>query len=190
MSTTTPNLGLHQWASSDYVNHEDFNSDNLIIDGAMAHLYRVPIAEYTTTATANPLEIDLSGISWGQFEHVYVRLTLASTNSSFSNIYFNSTSAGATTWNVPASSGTQYSGSGGELMVGSAGRTIVFRFDPFKNVSAGVSGQCTVQGYSPLWLGDGSKAYSSLTKLVIAPYSANSDGYINSGAQIKIWGVK
>ena len=29
MSTTTPNLGLHQWASSDYVNHEDFNSDNL-----------------------------------------------------------------------------------------------------------------------------------------------------------------
>ena len=190
MSTYTPNLGLHQWASSDYVNHEDFNSDNLKIDGALSHLYRVPIADYTTTAAANPLEIDLSGVSWELFDHVYAEVTLKAANSVFSNLYFNSAVENGNTWAVTAASSQMSYGHAGELMTYSAEHTCLFRFDPFKNQSSTISFELISQTFSPMWAGDGVLTYAGLNKLVIAPYSATSDGYIYSGARIKIWGVK
>ncbi len=190
MSTYTPNLGLHQWASSDYVNHEDFNSDNLKIDGALSHLYRVPIADYTTTAAANPLEIDLSGVSWGLFDQVYVEVTMTPTHSTFCNLHLNSAAENHNAWAISATGSQMGYGHVGELMTYGAEHTCRFRFDPFKIPSSTVSFELISQTSPPIWAGDGVLTYSGLNKLILAPYSADSYGLINSGAHVKIWGVK
>lgn len=41
-SNTTPNIGLSQWSANDAVRREDFNSDNALIDAALASLSDFP----------------------------------------------------------------------------------------------------------------------------------------------------
>ena len=80
----TEHYGLNQWELADRIRMEDFNCDNAKIDAALAGL-REEIAavrgsvlceklvDYTTTAAAQQVDIDVSGIDFTQ----YVRIDLS-----------------------------------------------------------------------------------------------------------------
>ena len=80
----TENYGLNQWELADRIQMEDFNGDNEKVDAALAGL-REEIAavrgsvlceklvDYTTTAAAQQVDIDVSGIDFTQ----YVRIDLS-----------------------------------------------------------------------------------------------------------------
>ena len=80
----TENYQLNQWELTDRIRMEDFNGDNEKIDAALAGL-REEIAvvraanlceklvDYTTTAAAQQVDIDVSGIDFTQ----YVRIDLS-----------------------------------------------------------------------------------------------------------------
>lgn len=80
----TENYGLNQWELADRIRMEDFNGDNEKVDAALAGL-REEIAavrgsvlceklvDYTTTAAAQQVDIDVSGIDFTQ----YVRIDLS-----------------------------------------------------------------------------------------------------------------
>ena len=80
----TEHYGLNQWELADRIRMEDFNGDNSKVDAALAGL-REEIAavrgsvlceklvDYTTTAAAQQVDIDVSGIDFTQ----YVRIDLS-----------------------------------------------------------------------------------------------------------------
>lgn len=80
----TEHYGLNQWELADRIRMEDFNGDNEKVDAALAGL-REEIAavrgsvlceklvDYTTTAAAQQVDIDVSGIDFTQ----YVRIDLS-----------------------------------------------------------------------------------------------------------------
>ena len=80
----TEHYGLNQWELADRIQMEDFNGDNEKVDAALAGL-REEIAavrgsvlceklvDYTTTAAAQQVDIDVSGIDFTQ----YVRIDLS-----------------------------------------------------------------------------------------------------------------
>lgn len=50
-SGRTPNIGLSQWLAEDYIHHDDFNSDNMIIDGLLASAPRIQTGSYVGDGT-------------------------------------------------------------------------------------------------------------------------------------------
>ena len=56
----TPHLQLNQWTLSDPFLMEDFNSDNAKIDAAIKEIPTVRLADVTTSAAAQTVEIDVS----------------------------------------------------------------------------------------------------------------------------------
>ena len=121
----TPHLGLSQWVLTDPFRMDDFNQDNAKIDAAVDGLQGlidampyVKLMEVTTTADADSVWLDVSGIDFTQYAMVQVfasavaRFTDTNTAGDSSNIvelraYVSGRGA---TFDVEGSSNNQYFG--------------------------------------------------------------------------------
>ena len=84
----TPNLGLNQWVLDDPLLMEDVNTDNQKIDTAVAGLQGqlgampyVKLFDITTTADAEQVDLDLSGLDLSQFAKLEIYAYLYRHNS-------------------------------------------------------------------------------------------------------------
>lgn len=70
----TANLQLNQWAAGDSFLREEFNEDNGKIDAAVQAIKdsapMVKLCELNFTSPAQQVDIDVSGIEWGQYREV------------------------------------------------------------------------------------------------------------------------
>ncbi len=189
MSSTTPNLGLHQWASTDYVNHEDFNSDNRKIDAAFSHVNRFPIREYTTSAATSNLSIDISDIDWSEYDYVFVEVTASAASAATFAVLLNTTDTTLQTKGRYITPGMEsYSDTGlGQATFNpaeSGTRKHVFRLRPFK--SPGNYFMCdTLSDIFPYW-GYSTLKYSDAEALILLGGGVS----LSPGAHINIYGIK
>ena len=72
-SSQTANLGLNQWVVTDPVLRVDFNADNKKIDDAFGNLDYRKLADITTTANTNQINIDL-GAALSSFAEIQIHL--------------------------------------------------------------------------------------------------------------------
>lgn len=69
----TPNYALPQWAADDAILRADFNDLTQKLDAALAQSEtRVKLLDYTSTADAAPLRIDVSGVDFTAYRRVRV----------------------------------------------------------------------------------------------------------------------
>lgn len=66
-SGKTAALALNQWQLSDAFRMEEFNEDNQKLDAAVAAVPYVKLMDVTTTANAQTVELDLSGVDTSKF---------------------------------------------------------------------------------------------------------------------------
>ena len=104
----TENYQLNQWAKSDRVLMEDFNSDNRKIDAALKEASEaspyVKIKEIVTTTVQNKIDLDVSDVDFTQYWAVMLYCSAASStdgltlrvNGLTSDYNYGSTSGGGT----------------------------------------------------------------------------------------------
>jgi|GEM_PF-5538348 len=188
MPDRTQNLGLNQWAATDYVRREDFNEDNAKIDAVMGSLHHFPLAEFTTTAAQSRLEIDVSSVDWSAYRSVCVELA------------FRVSATGRVC--VRANTPDAYnSGHYAELfanLVTELGLADLSGFStnidarltlyPYKRAGYTLNSFCERAATFPCWGRHPTLTFAELTKLYIVPETAGVT--ILSGASVKVWGEK
>lgn len=73
-SSKTSNIGLNQWQRSDFFVMDDFNADNQKIDAAFGKVAYVKLADITTAADANQVDVDLSSFDMSKYSELRVTL--------------------------------------------------------------------------------------------------------------------
>lgn len=72
----TPTLGLNQYSGTDYFMREDFNADNMKIDGAIKELrnspYKIKLREFVLEQEATILHIDLSDLDFTEYDYIHI----------------------------------------------------------------------------------------------------------------------
>ena len=166
--TKTANYQLNQWEKSDRIQMEDFNADNTKIDAALNNFSLLnKIREITTSAAASSIDVDISDISWNDWNFVLLRFD----PNYGSSIFYYSTEINY-----------------GKIANGSGYAPNYIVFFPMKNaanqVSAfGVAG-AEVSG------GNAGIAYSAMKHLYIYAPSGNGGIQFLAGAKLTFWGVK
>ena len=74
-SNYTSNYNLNQWESGDRVHHDDFNEDNRTIEAALLEkIEKQVILEQTVPENTKTYTFDVSGIDWGAWELVLLKV--------------------------------------------------------------------------------------------------------------------
>ena len=163
----TTNYQLNQWAKTDRIMMDDFNSDNAKLDAALAgkrESSRLLLSAVVNEEGQNTIDLDLSAIEWDKWEQITV-LSQVQTR-----IGYNTDSVGLSLdgagWNT--------------LAALSPIKFMELHLFPRRNKSGTIHGLFFPGG--TVHLGNGT--YESLTKLSV--YTRGD--YIKVGSSVTVWG--
>ena len=110
-SGSTQNLGLNQWAETDHVLREDFNSDNQKIDAALSNVGPELLGTINVSAQASNISINVADIDWSSYSYVYIDYYLVASAKGTVYVRANNTTSGTLHYKSFGDS-TSYNGNG------------------------------------------------------------------------------
>lgn len=198
----TANLKLNQWVLTDPLLMEDMNEDNQKLDAAVAANPYVKLMDVTTSANAQQVDLDVSGIDFTKYSMIQVLLTAKVTPLSVAMSLFTKINGGGSSLKDTSSNGSLTSvGYVGYAMTCTDANhfsNLKLEFSGFPPVITSaylmnikVNGSACYNGNFYVQEQIGVKLFGASTKPDTINFVTNdSSVYIKSGSRFEIYGVK